>query len=336
MPYTITTRNSSDANRDHNIRNPNTVEKETHIDPNGIYEIWIDERPEDAYKRLFGEAVNEYNKSQTRADRMIRNYLSHVRGHAKRNPVYEMVIQVGNMRNQPDPDVGREIMLEFVEDWKNRNPNLEMIGAYYHADEETPHVHIDYIPVAHGYKNGPETQPGIVRAYEEMGFKTVSRSHKRGGTAQIKWEKRENAYLEQLCRVHGYEIEHPSIEGVKHLDTDLYKKVQELKHTEIKLEQVRLEKDSAIQEQQVLSQNLIRLRREADDLKARRDKMFSDLSAYDRLRDRHYQLQDDYKSLREFCSKYSVNDRSLLEIYDEQREREGAGRERGKEMSVAG
>lgn len=48
----------------------------------------------------------------------------------------------------------KKILKDYVQDWKRRNPNLEMIGAYYHNDEQgkQPHVHIDYVPVAHGYK----------------------------------------------------------------------------------------------------------------------------------------------------------------------------------------
>lgn len=74
-------------------------------------------------------------------------------------------------------------MQEFVSTWQERNPNLELIGAYYHADEQgEPHIHLDYIPVAHGYKRGLETQTGLVKALQEQGFeKTVKQLHKFSG-----------------------------------------------------------------------------------------------------------------------------------------------------------
>ena len=46
-------------------------------------------------------------------------------------------------------------------------------------------------------------------------------------TAQIQWEKRENQYLEKLCNQRGITVEHPQIEGVKHLETENYKLVKE-------------------------------------------------------------------------------------------------------------
>ena len=70
-----------------------------------------------------------------------------------------------------DEATGKKIMREFVDEWPKSNPNLELIGAYYHADEQgEPHVHIDYIPVAHNYTRGLEVQNGLVKAFGEMGF----------------------------------------------------------------------------------------------------------------------------------------------------------------------
>lgn len=43
MPVTISTHNGTAVAREHNIRNEKVVRKEKHINPNGIYEIWIDE-----------------------------------------------------------------------------------------------------------------------------------------------------------------------------------------------------------------------------------------------------------------------------------------------------
>ena len=68
-------------------------------------------------------------------------------------------------------DLGKVIKQQFVQEWQERNPNLALIGAYYHADEQgEPHVHLDYVPVAHGYTKGMDTQAGLVKAFGEMGF----------------------------------------------------------------------------------------------------------------------------------------------------------------------
>ena len=74
MPVTISTHNGTAVAREHNIRNEKVVSKEKHINPNGIHETWIDEPIRQAYERLFGESVRNYNSKQTRADRKIDSY----------------------------------------------------------------------------------------------------------------------------------------------------------------------------------------------------------------------------------------------------------------------
>ncbi len=232
MGYTIATHNGSAVARDHNIRNEKVVSKESHIDPNGIHEIWIDEKPRQAYERLFGQSVADYNEKQKRTDRKITNYFADICKDAKKHPVYEMIVSIGNRDNAIDEQVGKQILREFVDSWKDRNPNLELIGAYYHADEEgVPHVHCDYVPVAHGYTRGMETQTGLVKALGEMGFEKQGKA-----TAQILWEHRENNTLETLCKARGLIIEHPLEENRVHLQTDAYKARQELTEVQQELE----------------------------------------------------------------------------------------------------
>lgn len=218
---TISTHNGSSARREHNIRLESVVSKEKHIDPNGHYEIWHDEKPQIAYERIFSDALNKYNERQSRPDRKIKNYYRHICHDEKKNPVYEMIIGVYGKKGEVSEETGKEIMRQFVATWAERNPNLEMIGAYYHADEEgQPHVHIDYIPVARNCSRGLETQNGLRKALEQQGFWTSSEKK----TAQIAWQKRENVALEDICRSFGIEVEHPQAgKGIRHLDTDIYK-----------------------------------------------------------------------------------------------------------------
>lgn len=231
---TISTHNRSSVSRGHNLRKEEIVSKESHIDPEGIHETWFDEAPRRAYERIFGQAVKEYNEKQNREDRRIKDYYNHVRDDAKKNCCYEMIVGVYPAEGETvTEEQGKDIMREFVDGWKERNPNLEVIGVYYHADEQgkAPHVHIDYIPVAHGYKNGPETQNAIVKALREQGFKKQGKA-----TAQILWEKRENEVLESLCNSRGISVEHPQEgKGVKHLHTQAYKVQKDLEAAEKEL-----------------------------------------------------------------------------------------------------
>lgn len=229
MAKTISTHNGSAAHRAHNIRAPWATDNQEHIDKSlrDKNEILHDEKPREAYQRIFGAALEAYNAKQTRPERMIQDYYAHIEKDAKKHPVYEMIAQIGNRQDTGiDAPVERECLKEFYLGWKERNPNLECIGAYIHADETdgTLHMHIDYVPVATGYKRGMEVQSGLVKALEQQGFTKHGKD-----TAQIQWEARENAVLEQICNAHGIEIIHPQRTGEKleHLDTQAYKLQQE-------------------------------------------------------------------------------------------------------------
>lgn len=231
MGVTISTQNGSVVHQAHNIRDKRCVEKEPHIDPNGVHETWVHEGVREAYDRLFGESAKRYNEKQSRPERRIKSYYNKVLRNEKMHPCYEMIIGIYGRNDDGTPicsnEMGKDIMREFVDNWQQRNPNLELIGAYYHADEAgEPHVHIDYIPVAHGYKKGMDTQAGLVKAFGEQGLEM-----KGNITAQIQWEARENDYFTALCESRGLTVDHPKKDGIKHLDTETYKKQQELETT---------------------------------------------------------------------------------------------------------
>ena len=301
--YTISTHNGSKVSRQHNLRNPNITRKELHIDPFGESETWHDEKPEDAYRRIFGEAIKEYNDKQTHQERKIYNYYQHIAKSAKQHPVYEMIVGVGRVGNAPDPEVGKQILKEFADGWKASNPNLEMVGCYYHADEEgVPHLHIDYVPVAHGYKKGLHTQTGLVKALGEMGF------HKSGReTAQIKWQRAENNRLEQICNEHGLTIYHPEKKAQEHLSTRAYKLEQRVAKAEKRAREAEIK---------------------ARDLEMKFDQMNINYKQYERL-------QGKYDRLREMAEGTIFQDgTSLAERFDkEERNLQRKSQRKGQDLS---
>lgn len=265
MKVTIATHNGSKVAREHNIRNEKVISKNENIDPSGVFEVWHDEKVRDAYMRLFGDALQEYNSKQTREDRKIPNYYNHVCKDANKKPCYEMIIGIygkdaHGQKVIPD-SLGKVIMREFVDCWKERNPNLEMIGAYYHADEQGgPHVHIDYIPVAHNYSRGLKTQNGLVKALQEQGFEKQGKE-----TAQICWQRRENAELENICKSYGLEVDHPRT-GEKHLTMSVYKVQKELEKLEEK-RNVLLESIIQLKEEEIrLKENILLLVKDKEKL----------------------------------------------------------------------
>lgn len=223
MAKTITTHNGTAAHREHNIRDPKVTGKQDHINPELLdrNETLHDEKPREAYQRIFGEALAAYNQKQKRDDRKISDYFTHVQKDKKKNTVYEMIVQIGDRNDTGiDAPVERECLKEFYAGWAKRNPHLECIGAYIHADEEdgTLHMHLDYVPVASGYKKGMEIQNGLAKALEQQGFVKDGKL-----TAQIQWERRENAVLEEICNAHGIEVIHPMVEKRQHMRTEEYK-----------------------------------------------------------------------------------------------------------------
>lgn len=219
MAYTTSFHHGSEIARRHNIRDPKCTNKEQHIDPNGLHETWIDEPIKDAYERIFGEAVKEYNAKQKQPSRRIKSYLQKVRQNSKLHEAYEFIVQVGNKDNHPPADVSRTILKEYLDDFKRRNPTLDVIGAYFHADEigNCPHAHIDYVPKGKRRKQGLKIQNNLSSALEELGYKTEwqevekdGKSYKKMNSAEMQFQRAESQRLAEICKAHGLEIENPN------------------------------------------------------------------------------------------------------------------------------
>ena len=222
---TIATHKGNRVNRAHNRREARCVEKEPHIQKNGHFEIWVDEDPREAYKKLFDKHVEDYNALQTKKSRRISNYYDKVKKDKQKNIAYEMIVGVYPKDGDPDMDP-RQILSEYIDGWQEANPNLYLLGCYFHADEEgsAPHLHVDFIPVA-TYDKGQRCRTALSRALEQQGCKSINHRE----TALIAWEHRENARLEGICNEHGIQVEHPDAgKGVKHLSTQAYKAKKDL------------------------------------------------------------------------------------------------------------
>ena len=176
--------------------------------------IYKQESLGDAYEICFGQALREYNENQKRKDRRKENYLKEIENSGNgEKTFYENVVQIGKMTDTPvvdsegnlteDAKVAIEVLEQYAKTFQERNPNLYMFNCVMHLDEATPHLHIDYIPVAHGYKNGLRTRNSLTKAYQEMGFeKAVSKKN----NETVAWQNRERSYIKELCNEHGIEI----------------------------------------------------------------------------------------------------------------------------------
>ena len=165
----------------------------------------------EAYDQLFKESTERYNARQKRNDRKIGDYYEHLFGCKPCNTVkvnaldqksfYEVVVQIGKMEDSgigtEDFQLVAECLKEYMEGFQARNPNFYVFNAVLHLDEQTPHLHIDYIPVGH-YKRGQDVQNGIAQALKEMGYGE-------GKMAIARWRASEVEVLKTICREHGIE-----------------------------------------------------------------------------------------------------------------------------------
>lgn len=296
MPKTVSVHNGSAANREHNRRNPRTTGQMPHIQQDLVHhnETWIDIPVREAYKQIFQTAVDDYNRRQSRPERKIRDYYNQIRKSAKKHTAYELIIQIGD-KNDTGLSADNEIacLREYYNNWQQRNPNLFLCGAYLHRDESTVHLHMDYIPVAHGYPRGMCIQNGLVRALGEQGFFKEGRQ-----TAQILWEKRERQELERIARDHGIDIYHPDGEKRHHLDTEIYKLTQEISRQHIELDQNANDLKTGKQALDDVQNALSADRQEYTMLRQQLSNARRAIDVYEKLKQEYGSLQDSYRELQ--------------------------------------
>ncbi len=203
--------------------------------------IYKQESLQYAYEYCFGQAVKEYNAKQKRADRRIdgsQGYMEQIRTSKNGEKLfYENVVQVGNMHDShvgtEQGEVCKQILDEYMRGFQERNPNLYVFNAVMHLDEQTPHLHIDYIPVAHGYKNGLQARNSLDRAFKEQG---VDGKANKFENRTIAWQNSEKDHIEGIMKEHGLERtpdtglhqEHKSIAHYKAVVHDVRNEIKAL------------------------------------------------------------------------------------------------------------
>lgn len=220
-----------DVALDHNRRAyiPKNVYPE--LSKNNVY-IKICEDLQAVFNEIFAEDVSAYNAKQTRSDRKITNYYEKIHSsEGKENApktCYEYVFAFGNMHDNNVSELGenesvwdsRNMLIEFVKRFEERYPNLKIISAVIHMDEQTPHLHIDIVPVATGYKKGMEHQCSLTKALENLGFVKTEKLVVENWQDDTKW------LMEDIMNEYGYTREYKN-NTEKHLSVDKFKLAKE-------------------------------------------------------------------------------------------------------------
>lgn len=112
------------------------------------------------YHKEFGEALEEYNKKQTRPDRRIEDYFEHVAG-KEQDMAVEIIIQIGDRefwRQFDDMKAYMKLSYQIIlDELRKRLSQFVVANAVVHLDD-SPHMHIVGVPVADGYKKGLSKQ----------------------------------------------------------------------------------------------------------------------------------------------------------------------------------
>lgn len=178
--------------------------------------IFVNQSLPDAYRQCFGDACEVSNRMQVRKDRMLtpEAYLRKIEAsQGKKNtpkPFYESVIQIGNKDEAgilSHPEMAqrvKEVLVEYAQGFQKRNPNLHVFCEVLHMDEATPHLHIDWIPVAGGYRKGMPLRNSLEKAMNQQGLAAQGRTDKRNNGRAV-WQDREKDFLVSLCKEHGLE-----------------------------------------------------------------------------------------------------------------------------------
>lgn len=314
MAYTISTTNDNRKKNgqqmqdfEHNLREESAVKsansfdvaegRKPHIDVerSHLNKYIKTESLEEAYERIFGGAVTEYNAKQKRKDRhtSVQQEMEKIKNSINnKNPqylCYEMIGQIGNEKCHPDVELCNKILEEFLQEWERKYPNLIIFQAVIHNDEATPHMHIDYIPVAYNNKRGLSVQNGLRRAYEEMGFtnqekeainketgETITVFDREGG-AKAQWIKDCNNLLEEICKKYGLEIEHPMQgKNAQRMQMNEYKETME-ENEKLKQENSNLKK-----EKRLIQREILKIENEKENLESENNFLYNENLKFDK------------------------------------------------------
>lgn len=289
----------------------------------------IHEDIKQVYHKLFDKALDEYNAKQKRKDRQIKSYYEKISRSKQEKLFYEVIIQIGNKDDTGVGSSAAEVaMKDYVKMFQLRNPQLYVIGAYIHLDEETPHLHLNFVPWVSGCKRGLETKTSFKAALATRGFA----SEDKGNTEWKQWAEAEKDDIALIMRRYGIDWKEKNTHN-PHLSVLDYKKQERAKEVavleeELEGAQVVLElKEERIESlEKEIENKRVSIRKEQSEAQ----KMLDDTKAETQ------KLQSEETDLRlknsELRLEYSEN---VDKLTDKQKEIEAAQKEADKWMMMS-
>lgn len=188
-----------------NHNNRTFIAKNVDSERSKCNQIYVKESIKQVYHVLFDEALEAYNAKQTRSDRRIDNYYEKIRTSKQEKLFHELIVQIGN-RDDTNCSMVESVyaqlaLEEYMMRFQERNPNIRVFNAVMHLDEETPHLHIDYVPFSTGNKRGLSTKVSLKGALKAQGFVGTGRFD----TEWKRWVESEKQCLAEIMERHQME-----------------------------------------------------------------------------------------------------------------------------------
>lgn len=222
----------------HNDRNFN-LDKATHIDQrrtaeNCNWHLFMRKAPDLSFsemEKIFYthrysahlEALNSRYKAQYHPERC--KTIDDLLKSPKTRPE-EVILQIGNMDNHPNPDVLMECMVDYVNKlakWNVEHGNhLHILNFSIHLDESTPHVHLrrcwDYID-----KDG-NPRIGQEQALKAAGLEAPDPSKPIGryNNRKMTFDSMMRGKWQEILKEHGLEIETDPLPRKRNMITEKY------------------------------------------------------------------------------------------------------------------
>ena len=156
--------------------------------------------------RLIGMDYDTYIKNQDKPEILRKKAVTSYYSEQKKN-IQEAIIQMSDSTNfkQLCNKIGfdkavqqhKEFLTQVFENWQQSNPNFKVFSAVMHFDEATPHLHIDFIPVANS-ERGLTTKVSVDGALKNMGFNRV-KNQKYAETPYKRWLAEQRTRIDDIA-----------------------------------------------------------------------------------------------------------------------------------------
>ena len=223
----------SAPNLEHNLRThipPNSVEERRHL--NWVYTKDSEITLQQVYEKLFAKPYKEWQDREIKKGRGRRfppTYYEKIEQDKQKHLCYEIIWQIGDMRDTgfvytpDDANRAQDLLDEFATyllelpeicvvtqkelDDPNWKPPFEagliVHHMVYRGDENSPHIHMTYIPYTTNSSKGAPIQNAFAQTFKDLGYPTTMKQAVTK-TGELVWQKDEAGNLKPQMKRNSY------------------------------------------------------------------------------------------------------------------------------------